>query len=225
MKRDELLAKIRKCLALAKSANEHEAAAALAKARELMDLHGLDEGDVALSEIGEASIRGTRAVTPPAWEMTLVATVERATNCQSLFTARGDVSFVGRGAAPTIATYAFSVLFRQLKRARQEYLKGELRRCTLARKRMRADSFCRGWASAVYIKICQLVPPEPTDPMIGAFLTKQYGELQSIEGRQAKTPGTVGLRDFSRGTQRGRDVDLHAGVGGGAAPRQIEYRA
>ena len=36
-----LLAKIRKCLALARSANEHEAAAALAKARQLMEEHGV----------------------------------------------------------------------------------------------------------------------------------------------------------------------------------------
>lgn len=50
-KRDELLARIRKCLALAKSANEHEAAAALATARRLMDEHGVDQADIA--SIGE----------------------------------------------------------------------------------------------------------------------------------------------------------------------------
>src|SRR5690348_8415840 len=38
--------KIRKCLALSKSANEHEAAAALRQAQKLMQMHDLDENDL-----------------------------------------------------------------------------------------------------------------------------------------------------------------------------------
>lgn len=60
----QLLLKIRKCLSLAKSANEHEAAAALAKARELMEMHGISDDDLAMAEIEEATARSTRNVRP-----------------------------------------------------------------------------------------------------------------------------------------------------------------
>lgn len=44
--RDKALDKIRKCLALSKSANEHEAAAALRQAQKMMEMHGLSEDDL-----------------------------------------------------------------------------------------------------------------------------------------------------------------------------------
>lgn len=41
--RNKVLDKIRKCLALSTSSNEHEAAAALRQARKLMDAHGITD--------------------------------------------------------------------------------------------------------------------------------------------------------------------------------------
>ncbi|UCU92660.1 DUF2786 domain-containing protein [Hydrogenophaga taeniospiralis] len=47
MTRDEALKKIKKCLALSRSANEHEAAAALRHAQKLMQAFSLAEEDMA----------------------------------------------------------------------------------------------------------------------------------------------------------------------------------
>lgn len=49
--RAALMAKIKKCLALAQSANEHEAALALEKARALMEEHGVSAEDLQLSDV------------------------------------------------------------------------------------------------------------------------------------------------------------------------------
>ncbi len=48
MTRDKALAKIKKCLALGRSTNPHEAAAAMRQAQKLMAEHGLNDTDVKL---------------------------------------------------------------------------------------------------------------------------------------------------------------------------------
>jgi hypothetical protein len=112
-----VLAKIKKCLALARSANEHEAATALAKACELMDQHGIDEEDIGLGDVAEAIARASRTIKPPLWEGMLSATVCHAVGVRCLINRDGDRVFVGVQSRAEIAGYAFSVLFRQLARA------------------------------------------------------------------------------------------------------------
>lgn len=56
MTREKVLDRIRKCLALSKSANEHEAAAALRQAQKMMDQHGVSEDDVAGVEYVSAQV-------------------------------------------------------------------------------------------------------------------------------------------------------------------------
>src|SRR5882724_10574426 len=51
-----ILDKIRKCLALSKSANEHEAAAALRQAQKMMQANGLTEDEVGLVEYLSAQV-------------------------------------------------------------------------------------------------------------------------------------------------------------------------
>jgi hypothetical protein len=212
-----ILAKIRKCLALAKSANENEAAAALAKARELMDAHEIDAETLKLSEIEEFAVRGQRAMRPPRWESLLVISVERALNVSSFIDDNLDRRFVGRGASSEIAGYAFTVLHRQLKKARAEYAATRLKRCKPGRKRQRADVFCEAWASAVFVKICGLVPPRRDDADIDQYLAVHHPGLVTVEARKAKISGGGANEDYWRGQQAGRAVELHQGVGASTA--------
>lgn len=54
--RDRILSKINKCLRLSKSANEHEAAAALRQAQKMMAQHGLTEADLPGVEFGDGVV-------------------------------------------------------------------------------------------------------------------------------------------------------------------------
>lgn len=219
---DALLAKIKKCLALAKSANEHEAAAALAKARALMDEHGLSMDDVALSEMGEAKAKGSQTQRPPMWETALCMTVRHALGCKVVLSGDGHRIYVGPGPAPDIASYAFSVLFRQLKAARQAYVRTHLKRCRPGRKRQRADIFCEAWALAVFSKVKALMPAVPLDPLADQYIARRFGdELATIEARKASTKGGRLENDYWRGHLAGRAVDLAHGVGGSAQPLQL----
>ena len=56
MNRDDALKKIKKCLALGRSASEHEAAAAMRQAQKLMEQFGLREQDVSLADVAEVKV-------------------------------------------------------------------------------------------------------------------------------------------------------------------------
>ena len=216
-----ILAKIKKCLALAASANEHEAAAALEKARAMMAEHGIDESAVDLADIEEFAARGSRTQRSPLWEGLLCATVRRAIGVDVVIDYNLDRLYVGRGARPEIAGYAFLVLHRQLKRARADYIAKQLRRCKPARKRQRADIFCQGWATAVFRKIATLVPDREDDPLIGQYLATRFEGLGEAKSRAASLTGKAANDDWWRGNAKGRDVDLNQGVGGGAEQQAL----
>ncbi len=215
------LAKIRKCLALAKSANEHEAAAALAKARSLMEEHGVTDAHLAMADVEEATARASRTIKPPRWENFLCNAVEQALNVHAFISSNGDRTFVGRGATPQIATYAFAVLFRQLKAARSSYIASHLKRCKPGRKRQRADIFCEAWAYAVLAKIAALAPERQDDAGVGQYLAVHYPNLVPVTGRGAKMKGRGVWDDHSRGRSAGGAVNLNQGVSGGAAPLML----
>ncbi len=71
MNRDDALKKIKKCLALSRSANEHEAAAALRQAQALMREHGLREKDVSLADVAEVKVKAC-STAANAWELRLL---------------------------------------------------------------------------------------------------------------------------------------------------------
>jgi hypothetical protein len=213
-----IIDKIRKLLALAKGSTEHEAAAALAKAREIMDAHGVSDAHIAMAEIEEATARASRTQRPPRWEGILCAAVRRALGVEVFITACGDRTYVGRTPAAEIASYAFAVLFRRLKAARGDYIRTQLKRCGPARKRQRADIFCEGWAIAVFQKIAELMPEPKEDELIGRYLAERHPHLAPIGSRAATLKGRVAGNDYWRGREAGHDVQLHIGVGGSAAP-------
>lgn len=211
-----LLAKIRKCLALSRSSNEHEAAAALAKARALMDEHGIDENLLEMADFEEASARASRNQRPPRWEGMLAATVCHALSAVQFINRDGDRQFVGRGARAEIASYAFAVLYRQLRRARTDYIAKHLRRCKPGRKRARADVFCEGWAVAVLVKIRELLPKPAEDEALNRYLELTYPHLQTVQARGANMARAA--NDYWRGVEGGHAVELNVGVGASAAP-------
>lgn len=214
-----LLAKIRKCLALSSSCNEHEAAAALAKARALMEEHGITDAMLEMAEVEEATARASRTMRPPRWESILGQAVCRALGVVQFVDAIGDRTFVGRGPSAEIASYAFAALFRRLKAARAEYVKTKLRRCGPGRKRARADAFCEGWVLAVHEKIRALAPQRGEDEAVSQYLVERYPGLQTVTSRGASSKRTD--NDRWRGYERGSCEELHSGVHGSGAPLAI----
>ena len=218
MTRAEVLAKIRKCLALATSANEHEAAAALAKARELMEAHNLSERDVELADVCAESVRrATEAARPPEWEGSLILVVAGTFGVAPMLDGR-DVIFAGTGAGPTVAGYAFAMVRRILAAKRKAYIKTELRRCKIATKRARADHYCRGFVRGIEIEMACLMSGPIDCPLGKQWLAEQYQDSGPVKARPpAATRSTRTTSDFLAGYEEGAQVRLHQGLDGAAA--------
>lgn len=78
MDKNKAIEKIKKCLALGKSANEHEAAQALKQAQALMREYGISDADVALSDIKKHACTAKTANQIPGWQAWLANTVKAA---------------------------------------------------------------------------------------------------------------------------------------------------
>lgn len=223
MSKKSVLAKIRKCLALASSSNEHEAAAALAKARALMEEHGLTDDDVELADVRqEQASRTSKAKRPINWEATLIALIAETFQCESYLDG-SKVMFVGVRARPTVASYAFAMVRRIIAKQRADYIARNLRRCKVATKRARADHFCSGFVIGVERAIAALVP-ETT----GCALARQWMDTNlSLRPVSARSPIATKSRsiggDFLKGFAKGTQVELHHGLSGSefAEPARI----
>lgn len=215
MDKNKVIEKIKKCLALSKSANEHEAAQALKQAQALMNKYQINEDVVALSEISEVGVICTQSSSLPRWQVTLVQTCSAAFGVGSLLgvglakdlDVKRVVKFYGLGAKPALAAYAYEVLLRKVKKEREQYIKHELKRVSSPRqKTARADAFCEGWVWSVS-KAVQVfaVGDEEAD------LIKKYEERKrDLKAVTPRLPGKGALQaDAWAGAQIGKDVQLH----------------
>lgn len=227
--RKRLIERIRKCLALAKSANEHEAAVALGQAQKLMQQHGVDEAELLAHEATESSAKARATSKPSAWEARLAQLVADAFGCDLIFSSRyvglldrklqGSWLFVGCAPAPEIAEYAFTVLLRQLTRARSSHIKSALKRCGPSSRTRRADLFCSGWVRGAAEKVQVFARPERVTLAIAAFKAKQHPQLgESLKPRDRNADRRLtdrDLGDYSAGARQGRSADLRRPMTGG----------
>lgn len=228
MQNDDILRKIKKCLRLAESSNEHEAAAAIRQAQALMTKHGLNHDDVAVSDIKEASTRAGGVSRPAKWEQWLCLLIAQAFNCKAIHSRLGSKAhwvFIGREANPEIAGHAFAQLYRQMKRARQQYIDEQCQFLGKAQKSKRADMFCRGWLASVSKQV-DMHAGGKDDEVIAAYMKKQHddlGQLGSTDRHKGKRPTMAEAQAFVAGRDAGADAALHRGVAGDSAP-QLELQ-
>lgn len=222
---DKIIDKIKKCLALSASSNEHEAAAALRQARALMEKHGLTDLDIQAAEAQERRAESSAKSHPAAWESMLAARIGDAFGCRvvfsnnalrSFFDQPGEWAFIGCGAAPEVAEYAFRVLRRQCKKAREGHIKTRLKRCKTVTKTRRADLFCEGWVRAVAGKITAFAGGEQQATAIDAYLAKHYpslGNLKTRDRNEGRNLRDYEHDDYAHGHRSGKDAQLNRGVG------------
>ncbi|MDH1009331.1 DUF2786 domain-containing protein [Pseudomonas nicosulfuronedens] len=218
MDHSKALDKIKKLLRLAGSSNPHEAAAAMRQARAMMEKFGLGEADVTLSEVSEHSAASGSKVTPAQWEASLSLTVAQAYSCKTLFLPyAGSYRFIGEMAE--VASYTMTILMRQVRKARRDYITTELKRCKPANKTKRADMFCEGWVWAIRQQVNQFAGNAQPSEAAESYLRWKYPstveKLPNDRNRKGK-PSQRDLRDAGRGIDAADDVQLNHGVGGSA---------
>lgn len=228
---DRIIRKIKHCLALSASSNEHEAAAAMRQAQALMQKHRLTEKDVALAEV--KTQRGhVMKVRLKRWEWSLAIIVAEAMNCRCVVDAVKneetrlwyEVSlFIGVAPAQEVAAYAYEALHTKAVHARREYVswlrksRGRQRGLT---PETRGDHFLLGWIAQVASKLKAIAPEiEASDStalvatetqeqaLIREYIAKHM-EITQIQPRAGKHYS----EDLHNGAVIGSQVQLHHGV-------------
>lgn len=228
---DKAIAKIRKCLALAKSSNPHEAAAALRQAQALMREHGVTEEGVRLAEVKEAS-GDARMQTLTAWETMLCSDVADAFGCRVLASKRLSGQwpnrralrtwvFIGVGASAELAQYAYDVLSRQCAKDRQGHISKQPKACKTITKTARGDAFAQAWVLGVRAQLQAYAGTAEQTALLEHYMADRYPDL----GRETAKSRAVGrnVRDdsFSQGFASGRQARLDRGLEAGPERKQI----
>ena len=113
MDKEKVLDKIKKCLALGQSANEHEAAQALKQAQALMEKYEVNAVDIALSRVSEQKADRKMAFKLADWQWGIANMIADIFGSQSY--QRGKtMMFYGIGNRAEISAYAFDVVYRQI---------------------------------------------------------------------------------------------------------------
>lgn len=213
---NNILAKIERCYALAKSSNPNEAAIAVRQAKALMDKHNISESDLLMLDVvREFGHFGTKSL-PALWVMNLVNAVAEAFECKPLFIrgsnqSKSGFQMIGVGAAPSIAMYSFDVLMRQLKQARKHYLAHELKDVTRSKTKL-ADLFCYGWTTEVRQKCKAISPDHKIKEKIDAYVNTK---LNVKNGRARKLRLTSGGNSaLEKGRLAAKDISLHSPMNG-----------
>lgn len=232
MTRDEALKKIKKCLALSRSANEHEAAAALRHAGKLMEAFSIDEQDVSLADVSESRSKA-RSNAANAWEVALTNLIADAFGCEIFkstsgrynhagnWSVRSDWVFVGLDLAPEVAAYASDVLLRQCAAARLAHIAKQPKNCKPVTKTARGDAFAKGWVHGVANKVEAFATPTKSATLLLAYMEKNHGDLKNAKVIDKAKRRNVDAGHLMAGIRAGRTAELHRGVGGNEERRLI----
>ncbi|MGS5089032.1 DUF2786 domain-containing protein [Hydrogenophaga sp. A37] len=232
MTRDEALKKVKKCMALSRSANEHEAAAAMRQAQKLMAEFGLAEQDVSLADVREARVK-TRSAAMNTWEVTLVNLVAKAFGCEQFRSERGGYNgagnwvvvkewvFVGLDASADVAGYACDVLLRQCSVARLAHIAKQPKNCKPITKTARGDAFAKGWVWGVAEKVEAFAQPTRNAALLLTYMERNHGEMKSTKVLDKSKLRKLDDGHLNAGWNAGRNAELHRGVGGAEERRLI----
>jgi hypothetical protein len=218
-----IISKIRKCLALAQSANEFEAAAALRQAQKLMLAHGISDADVEFADIQEAATRAGAFRSPARWEADLACIIAQAFACATYFRCsnrKGSWVFVGVSPSGEIACYAFRVLSRQVRKARARYMHVVLKRYKAPKRTRLADVFCEYWVAGATKLVKDFVGDDATRARVTAYIKTQTFD-QKLKTTDRSADGKFSGADMAAGLAgsiAGRKAQLNRGVGSETRP-------
>ena len=225
MTKDEALQKIKKCLALASSPNAHEAAAALRQAQKLMQQFGLNELDIGLADVAEC-VQEARNVPLVQWESRLANMVSIAFGC-TVITRVGSKYlpglklrryrswvFIGIGAAPEIASYAFDVLSRQCAKDRRAYIGRQSKNCKPKTKIARGDAYAEGWLDGVYAELESFAATPEQQAIVTRYMGQKYPNLTELASKDRITGKNITDNDWYLGKKAGSAARLKHGVAG-----------
>lgn len=220
----KVMDRIRKCLALGKSDNPNEAAAAMRRAKMLMDKHGL-------SAVGEdvfaMSSKETRSKNAkhPMWEAALASTVGQAFGCTA-YLGYFKVVFVGPSGAADVASYTFQVLLRQLGAAKSIFF-DERPWLSGPQKRKQGKAFAEAWVLAVAKKVDEFAEEISASAAASHKAYAETSDQYRVSDKAMQRKSALDSSDYDamsagrRGFAKGSEVVLMRPINAGEDQQKI----
>ena len=215
MDKQAVLEKIKKCLALSKSANEHEAAQAMKQAQALMKKYEVDAVDVVLSEVSERGSGRKMAVKLAEWQWAVANMISEVFGCKCY--QQGDAMvFYGLGNRAEIASAA-----------RREFLK-TCRARKPSNRTYLADQFCNGWMMGAWGAVKEFEMSDDEKAVMADYKRKKHPHIAKAVVRDAKSSKLDGsaamIEAIAKGHSAGKKVQLHHAMNGAEGVKQIGER-
>lgn len=202
-KRQSIISKIQKCLSLSNQDNPNEAATALKQAIAMMEKHGITKSAVELAQITESKADLKVAQNPENHVWSLCTVIKLAFGVD--FYKQGkDMVFYGINDKAAIASYAFDVLFRQLKKARKEYSKSLQEvyssMLPLHTRRKMINDFSAAWIAGVHSKVVNFAMTEQESTLMKKYATSLNARVISSKSGRPRISEAVqaGLKEGKR---------------------------
>ena len=216
------LEKIKKCLALSKSANEHEAAQALKQAQALMKKYELCEHDVELSNITEASSEREVARSLSTWQWGVGHLVADVFGC-GFYKEGKVVRFYGLGNRAELAAYAFDVVYRQIATARRKFMREKGAGWSKNNRAYLADKYCEGWLCGARDVVQDFAMPENETALMKTY--KDSLNTRTVKGRSnsahSHSAEAAGDTAMLMGCHDGKDVQIHHAMNGADGVKRL----
>lgn len=211
MEKQKIISKIHKCLRLAASGNPNEAASALRQAHGLMRKYGISETEIQASAIQECSATSGGYYNPPYWAVALAELVAEAFDCRS-YLARREAShpqfrFIGVEQSATIAAYSFAVLYRQLRLARRDYIRGLVLEDRQEARR-RGNVFAQAWLYRIARVVAEFIGNPARRSAVDDYVQCHYGDTAAEVLRDPADPAVEDYEVILEGLRAANQVYL-----------------
>lgn len=229
MDNSPVIEKIKKLLALANSANEHEAALAAGHAQRLLSEHNLAMADIEAAHKPDKADKVETSVskTLPKWLRHLSASVSAAFDCQAIHhPATGIMTFIGVGADVQIAAYTFTYLDRTVRKLCSGYMKQHISSITANRKReLMRQSYYLGAVSTIGFSLREQKIKTPVTtfalvPVKEGLIRQAMSEIGNLRTMHSRK-SYINKDAYDRGQTDGRQVGVHHGISGASSQQRI----
>lgn len=208
MDKQKILDKIKKCMALSKSANAHEAAAALRQAQSLMRKHGITEDEVEALGYGSERVQipVQANIKLPLYLAYFIDLIKHAFGVEPvmgrsrrLTDVSYDVTYFGPVARVMMASYAHEVCWKAMTRSYNEWLKANPWR---RGERGVRTGFYLGWIDEVRGKVEAIGFTEDEKEKTELVIKNQNLKLSATRSaqmnisRSANVAGAASAADF-----------------------------
>jgi len=221
-KKNQIIEKIRKLLALANSSNEHEAALAASHAQRLLSAHNLAMADIESEQKPQSAdkVEASVSKTLPKWVRHMSAGVCTAFDCQGIHhPATGKMTFIGVGADVQIAAYTFAYLDKTVRKLCSNYMKLHANENIPTRHReLMRQSYYLGAVSTINLtlreqKVQTPITPGALVPIKEGLIKKAMSEIgptRTVRSRKSY----IDSHAYTRGQEDGQQIGIHKGISG-----------